>query len=207
MHPWKLASSLILGCCHSSHHRMQLPDYRFPPCDRSTLEHYDLPRFMTNNQHTTSSELSMDVNNRLHPTVDPSYQGVVTHSCVVPPSYATTDGPGMPGVNSNAGLVSAYDGQSCLGLYLGCPDPSFIQGSQMIQQRIVQHPPLIYGRPSSEACDSAGLGLGYQAGSKAMSSQQAQAPQGEPYKTAKKADSLTVEQCMHTLSLKHSRTS
>ncbi|KAH0171201.1 hypothetical protein KCU67_g2295, partial [Aureobasidium melanogenum] len=51
----------------------------------------------------------------------------------------------------------------------------------MIQQRIVQHPPLIYGRPSSEACDLVGPGLGYQAGSKAMSSQQAQAPQVYAY--------------------------
>lgn len=185
MHPRELASSLILGCCHSSHHRMQLPAYHCSPCDESSSEHYDLPCCVNTDQQPTASEASTDVNSQLPSAIDVPYQGVVTNSCDVSPAYATADAGsfGMSVVNNGA-----YDGQSCLGLYLECPGQRLIQESQTFGQSVVQQlPPLIYGQRPFQACSLSGPGLACEAGSKARLRQQAQAPQGELYKTMSKA--------------------
>lgn len=164
---------------------MQLPDSHCSPCDESSSEHYDLPCCVITDQQPTASEASTDVNSQLPSAIALPYQGVVTNSCDVSPAYATADAGsfGMPVVNNGA-----YDGQSCLGSYLECPGQRLIQESQTFGQSVVQQlPPLIYGQRPFQGCSFSGPGLVCEAGSKTRLRQQAQAPQGELYKTMSKA--------------------
>ena len=140
---------------------------------------------MNINQHTTATESFMAMDGRCQSTFGHPSPGVVTNQCNVPSIYATAG----PHVNNDPGHVSAYDGQSCLGLYPGVADPGRIQKTHIMEQPVIQQLPprgLVYGQPFFQACNFPASELSYEAGSKTTMAQQARNPHGELFKTASK---------------------